>query len=80
MIAIFLIKTALLRFGIVVQAIEFDVDNECVIVKYTLNCNPTTKSVPFSEIEQLFTSKPAVPADDDKRNVVGSGYEGPGTQ
>ena len=62
MISIFLIKTALLRFGIVVQGISFDVDNEKIDVKYTLQGMEQTKSVSFSQIEDLFKSDPGAPA------------------
>lgn len=56
MISIFLIKAALLRFGVVVQGISFDVDNEKIDVKYTLQGMEQTKSVTFSQIEELFKS------------------------
>ncbi len=56
MMSIFIIKTALLRFGVVVQEIKFDIDNECINVNYTLHGKDQTKSVPFSQIEALFTS------------------------
>jgi hypothetical protein len=63
MISIFVLKTALLRFGVVVQDVSFDVDNECINVNYLLGGKKQTKSVPFSQIEALFTSKPEAPAD-----------------
>jgi len=59
---IFLIKTALLRFGIVVKDVKFDVDNEAVVVNYSLQGARQSKSVPFSEIEQLFTADSSGPA------------------
>jgi len=62
MISIFLIKTALLRFGVVVQGISFDVDNEKIDVKYTLQGMEQTKSVTFSQIEDLFKSDSGCPA------------------
>lgn len=62
MISIFLIKTALLRFGVVVQGVSFDVDNEKIDVKYTLQGMEQTKSVTFSQIEELFTSDSGGPA------------------
>jgi len=62
MISIFLIKTALLRFGVVVQGISFDVDNEKIDVKYTLQGMEKTKSVAFSQIEDLFASDSGGPA------------------
>jgi len=54
MISIFLIKTALLRFGIIVKDISFDVDNECIKVNYMKAGQAETKSIPFSQIEELF--------------------------
>lgn len=74
----FLIKTALLRFGVVISDVKFDVDGECVIVNYMMHGAPHRKAVPFSEIEQLFTSAPEAPAGSDPLNVVGEGYKGPG--
>ena len=56
MISIFLIKTALLRFGIIVKDISFDVDNECVKVNYSKGGEEKTKSIPFSQIEELFNA------------------------
>ena len=52
----FLIKRALLRFGVVVQDVKFDVDNECVLVNYLIHRKSQSKSFRFSEIEALFTS------------------------
>lgn len=63
MISIFLIKTALLRFGIVVQDVSFDVDNERINVNYLQGGKPQTKSIRFSQIEELFTSDSEAPAD-----------------
>lgn len=59
---IFLVKTALLRFGVVIQGVSFDVDHELIEVKYTLKGKEQTKSIPFSQIEELFTSKATDPA------------------
>ena len=80
MISMFLIKTALLRFGVVVQDVKFDVDGECVIVNYMMHGSKHRKAVPFSEVEQLFTSAPEASADSDPLNVVGRGYRGPDQQ
>ena len=60
--SIFLIKTALLRFGVVVTDVSFDIDQECINVNYLRNGAAQTKSVSFQEIEQLFTSKATDPA------------------
>lgn len=62
MMSIFLIKTALLRFGIVVQSVSFDVDNEKINVKYMLKGVEQNKSIQFSQIEELFTSDSDGPA------------------
>jgi len=62
MISMFVIKTALLRIGIVVQRVSFDSDNKCLNVAYQENGKKKIKSVPFSEIEQLITSDPGGPA------------------
>ena len=67
---IFLIKTALLRFGVVIRDVKFDVDNESVIVNFTLHGSQQSKSVPFAQIEQLFTSAADVPDADDPRDVA----------
>ena len=69
MISIFIIKTALLRFGVVIQDVKFDVDNGCVIVNYTLQGAQQSKSVPFEQIEQLFTSAQDAPEAHDPRDV-----------
>ena len=69
MMSIFLIKTALLRFGVVIQGILFDVDNELVIVNYKQHGAQQTTSVPFQDIEQLFTSAQDGPAAYDPRDV-----------
>jgi len=66
---IFLIKTALLRFGVVIQDVKFDVDNESVIVNFTLHGSQQSKSVPFAQIEQLFTSAQDAPEAYDPRDV-----------
>ncbi len=60
---IFLVKTALLRFGIVIEGISFDVNNEKIDVNYLQNGKQQLKSVPFSQIEDLFTSAASRPAD-----------------
>ena len=77
MISIFVLKTSLLRFGVVIQNVKFDIDNECIIVDYSMHGAQQRKIVPFSQIEQLFTYTPAAPADSDPDNVVGKGYQGP---
>lgn len=64
MISVFLIKTALLRFGIVVKDISFDVDNECIKVNYSKSGKQETKLIPFSQIEELFTADSEAQADD----------------
>ena len=69
MISIFLIKTALLRFGVVISNVKFDVDGECVIVNYTMHGAQQVKSVSFSQIEQLFTSNPEAPGAYDPRDM-----------
>ena len=75
---IFLIKTALLRFGVVIQDVKFDVDNESVIVNFTLHGAKQSKSVPFAQIEQLFTSAADVPDAYDPRDVAHDPPNGPG--
>jgi len=62
MITTFLIKTALLRFGVVIQDVKFDVDNEVVVVNYTHSGEQQSKKVPFEDVEKLFTSEPEAPA------------------
>jgi len=54
MISTFLIKTALLSWGITIRDVKFDIDSECVIVNYTAKGTELSKSVSFQEIEQLF--------------------------
>ena len=56
MISVFIIKTALLRFGVVIQDVKFDIDGECIIVNYISKGEQKSKSVPFQEIEELFTA------------------------
>lgn len=63
---IFLVKTALLRFGIVIEDVSFDVNNEKIDVNYTQNGRQQIKSVPFSQIEALFTSTASPPADPER--------------
>ena len=75
---IFLIKTALLRFGVVISDVKFDVDQECVVVNYTLQGSQQSKSVPFDEIERLFTSTQDGPAAHDPRDVAHDPPPGPG--
>lgn len=60
---IFLVKTALLRFGVVIEGVSFDIDNEKIDVNYTQNGTQHLKSIPFSQIEALFTSAASTPAD-----------------
>lgn len=55
------LKTGLLRFGIVVQSVRFDMDSASIIVEYHQHCVKHTKSVPFSEIEDLFSESPGSP-------------------
>jgi len=62
MISMFLIKTALLRWGIIIQDVKFDIDGECVIVNYRQGGEPHKKMVSFREIEELFVLDPEVPA------------------
>ena len=69
MMSIFLIKTALLRFGVVISDVKFDVDNGCIAVNYTLHGTQHNKKVPFEQIEQLFTSAQDAPAAHDPRDV-----------
>ena len=57
-----LIKMALLRFGVVVQAVSFDVDKKLIDVNYLFHGKKITKSIPFSQIEELFTSTTDGPA------------------
>ena len=64
MISIFLLKTALLRFGIIVKDISFDVDNECIKVNYSKAGEEKTKSIPFSQIEELFNAESEAQTDD----------------
>jgi len=61
--AIFFIKTALLCFGVVIEGVSFDIDNEKIDVNYTQHGTQHLKSVPFSQIEALFTSTASTPAD-----------------
>ena len=63
MISMFLIKTALLRFGVEIEGVKFDIDNEKVDINYTQHGQQQIKSVPFSQIEALFTSAASTPAD-----------------
>lgn len=60
---IFLIKTALLRFGVVIEGVKFDVDNEKIDVNYLQHGSQQIKTVSFSQIEALFTSAASPPAD-----------------
>lgn len=53
---IFLIKTALLRFGVVISEVKFDVDGKNIVVNYSLHGAQQTKIVAFSEIERLFNA------------------------
>lgn len=53
--SIFIIKTALLRFGVVIEEVKFDIDNEAIVVNYLKKGKKQSKSVPFSDIEDLFT-------------------------
>lgn len=62
MISIFLIKTALMRFGIIIESVTFNADREQIIIIYTRQERSIVKIVPFSEIEELFTSAPEAPA------------------
>jgi len=63
MISIDLIKTALKQFGIIVQDISFDVDKKEILVRYQHGGSFQAKSIPFSQIEELFTSTTDGPAD-----------------
>ena len=74
MISIFLLKTALLRFGIIVQDISFDVDHECIQVNYTLNGGRQRKSISFSDIEDLFKSDSEAPAGPEADDNPPPGY------
>ena len=53
--AVFVLKTALLRYGITIDQVRFDVGGECIVVEYQLHGQAQTKSVPFAEIESLFS-------------------------
>ena len=77
MISIFVLKTALLRFGVVVQDVSFDIDNECINVNYLLHGEKQIKSVPFSQIEDLFKSKPEAPESYETPYYAPSGPEQP---
>jgi len=63
MISIFLLKTALLRFGIIVNDISFDVGNECIKVNYLMAGIEKIRSIPFSQIEELFKADSEAKAD-----------------
>lgn len=63
---IFLVKTALLRFGIVIEGVSFDIDNEKIDVNYLHHGQQQIKSIPFSQIEELFTSAASTPADPER--------------
>jgi hypothetical protein len=67
---IFLIKTALLRFGVVISEVKFDVDGENIVVNYSLHGVQQTKIVAFSEIERLFNASQNVPEPPDPRDVA----------
>jgi len=78
MILSFLIKTALMQHGITIQAVKFDLANECICIDYTQELKPGKKSIPFREIEELFTNgaqKPSAgppgPARLDDRPTIG---------
>jgi len=60
-IGIFVLKTALLRYGIIIQNVKFDVDQECIVIEYTLSGQAQSKQAPFAEIEALFSESPARP-------------------
>jgi hypothetical protein len=66
---IFLIKTALLRFGVVISEVKFDVDGENIVVNYSLHGVRQTKIVAFSEIERLFNASQNAPEPPDPRDV-----------
>lgn len=67
---IFLIKTALLRFGVVISEVKFDVDGENIVVNYSLHGARQTKIVAFSEIERLFNASQDAPEPPDPRDVA----------
>ena len=68
--AIFVLKTALLRYAIVIDQVRFDVDGECIVVEYSIHGRPETKTVPFADIESMFSESsgrpPASPPVDDR--------------
>lgn len=67
---IFLIKTTLLRFGVVISEVKFDVGGENIVVNYSLHGARQSKIVPFSEIERLFNASQDAPGDPDPRDVA----------
>lgn len=60
---IFLVKTALLRFGVVIEGVKFDVENAKIDVNYLQHGQQQIKTVSFRQIEELFTSTASPPAD-----------------
>ncbi len=60
-LSIFVLKTALLRFGVIIDQVRFDVNGETIVVEYQLHGVASTKSVPFAEIEDLFSESTARP-------------------
>ena len=62
MISTFILKTALLSWGITIQDVKFDIDGECVIVNYSMKGAQQRKAVSFQEIEQLFKTDSEAPA------------------
>lgn len=56
MIVDFIIKMTLMQHGIMIQAVKFDLANECICIDYTQELKPGKKSIPFREIEELFNN------------------------
>jgi len=54
MMTTFMIKAALSRFGVAVQSIKFDVDNERIVVNFSMRGASQEKIIPFADIEELF--------------------------
>ena len=63
MISTFIIETALLRFGVIIEGVKFDVDNKKIDVNYLQHGQQQIKTVSFSQIEALFTSTASTPTD-----------------
>ena len=58
----FLIKTALMGAGIIIDSVLFSRDGECIHIKYTQKGKPQVKTITFREIEDYFRTGPQGPS------------------